>query len=256
MSDQLISSAPGDLRVGRVVNRSFTLLLGDFPKFFAATLVIWLPYALLLWFLEPALDDFAQNPQRMTLQAALTLLEYELAILALILLLAALSPAVILYGAFQRMRGRSFGVAEAFARGLSRFLPILGMMVLLLLAVLGAGLLLIFPAFIILTMWYVALPAIIVERLGPLESLRRSSFLTRGHRWKIFGIWMLILIVESIVQYVLQRLLGAGIVGAFGDFLWLVLTEAYQAVVVAVLYYDLRVAKEGIDIDRITAVFE
>ena len=105
-------------------------------------------------------------------------------------------------------------------------------------------------------MWYVALPAIVVERAGPIESLRRSSFLTRGHRSKVFGLWVLIFIVESIVGYALRRPLGAGIVGTAGRFLWLVFTAAYQAIVIAVVYYDLRVAKKGIDLDRIAAVFE
>ena len=145
-----LPSTPGDLRMGRVLSRSPAVLLGDFPKFFAVTLVIWLPYPLVLRLIEPTFTAFARDPQHLTLDAALTVLIYEFAFIALLLLLllAALRPAVILCGAFQRMRGRSFAVAESGAQGLSRFLPILGMLVVLLLAFSGAALLLIIPAFI------------------------------------------------------------------------------------------------------------
>jgi hypothetical protein len=256
LSDQLIPSAPGDLRVGRVLNRSFTLLLGDFPKFFAVTLVVWLPYPLFLWLIEPAVTALASDPQHATLEGAVTLLVYLLALIALALLLSTFGPAVILYGAFQRMRGQNFAVAESVARGLSRTLPILGMLALSLLAFLGAGLLLVIPALILMVMWFVALPVIVVERVAPIEGLRRSSFLTQGYGWKIFGIWLLIFIADTIMQQVLDRLLGDSMVGTVGGFLWLVLTEAYLAIVIAVLYYELRVAKEGIDLERIAAVFE
>lgn len=67
---------------------------------------------------------------------------------------------------------------------------------------------------------------------------------------------MLILVVQSVVQRVLQRALGSGIVGTLADGLWLALGEAYQAIVVVVLYHDLRVAKESIDLERIATVFD
>ena len=48
--------------------------------------------------------------------------------------------------------------------------------------------------------------------------------------------------------------------GAFArgiaSYLWASLFAAFQSVLVAVVYLELREAKEGIDLDRIAAVFE
>ncbi|HUH84521.1 MAG TPA: hypothetical protein VLX85_07910, partial [Stellaceae bacterium] len=195
-------------------------------------------------------------PQNADMETLIRILLLELGLLALTMALSVLGQAVILYGAFQKMRGGGFSIAQSFARGFARFLPMMGMLALTLLGAMVAGLLFVVPAVILLTMWYVALPACLIERLGPMESLTRSSFLTRGHRWKVFGIWMLVVVVQSVVQQVLQGALGSGILATAAYGLWLVLSEAYQAIVVAVLYHDLRVAKEGIDVERIAAVFE
>jgi len=50
------------------------------------------------------------------------------------------------------------------------------------------------PGLIVFTMWFVATPACVVERLGPFRSMGRSRQLTKGHRWKIFGTIVLIFV--------------------------------------------------------------
>src|SRR5207302_7500833 len=103
------------------------------------------------------------------------------------LFLGTLCQAVILHAAFQDMRGRAVNLGESLSVGLRRFLPIIGASILLSLGAAVGMLLLIVPGLILLTMWYVAIPACVVEELGPARSLGRSSELTRGNRWKIFG---------------------------------------------------------------------
>ena len=119
--------------------------------------------------------------------------------------------------------------------------------------------LLVIPAFIVATMLLVAMPACVVERLGPGKSMSRSSQLTKGHRWKIFGLWLLVMFVSGILQSVLIGL--AGVIGgpilALIVFLaWSAIFGAFYAIMVVVIYHDLRVAKEGVDTDQIAAVFD
>jgi hypothetical protein len=54
------------------------------------------------------------------------------------------------------MSGRGFAIGESLAQSLSRFLPIVGMFFIMVLAAALAAILLIFPALILLTIWYVA----------------------------------------------------------------------------------------------------
>jgi uncharacterized membrane protein len=60
---------------------------------------------------------------------------------------------------------------------------------------------------------------------------------------------------SNVIASVLTALAGP-IVGLTGQLIWTGLTAAFLGVVITVTYYDLRVIKEGVDIEQITAVFD
>ena len=103
-----------------------------------------------------------------------------------------------------------------------------------------------------------------VERTGVVESLRRSAGLTSGHRWRIFGIMIIIIIVDVGVRAALAYLeyfaiLQFGDVANLGYLIWFAISiaaTAFFAVVEAVCYHDLRVLVDGVDVDEIARVFE
>jgi heme/copper-type cytochrome/quinol oxidase subunit 2 len=106
--------------------------------------------------------------------------------------------------------------------------------------------------------------------LGPTASMGRSAELTKGYRWQIFGVYLLIMIIAAIFLGIVGALvavlfgspftaaaLGRGI--GIGTLLWLIVTAIYTAyfnIFVVMIYNDLRAAKEGIDTDQIAAVFD
>ncbi len=119
-----------------------------------------------------------------------------------------------------------------------------------------------------------ATPALVLEDLGVVGSLRRSWRLTPGLFWRTFGILLASSLLIGIVQYVLSlavqlggMLLGlalgsmtgsqsgemlAGLVTAgatvLGSLLSGVLTQPFLAAVLALLYTDARIRKEGFDL--------
>jgi hypothetical protein len=121
-----------------------------------------------------------------------------------------------------------------------------------------AFLLLVIPGFMFLSAMFVVVPACVVDRLGPIDSMGRSAGLTKGHRWRIFGLILLIFVPGAILQRILFVLaVTAGPMAlSIETFVWDSLFEAFGAVVGAVAYYNLRAVKEGIDIERIAAVFD
>jgi len=248
MTDYTPATVPtASIRVGEVFRRAFEVLLGDFGKFIALTAITWSPYLLLtLLTLSPG------DPGGGTL-ALLGLTGILWGVLTI------LGQAAILYGAVQKMRGQDFTIGASLGRGFGRFLPILGLFICLGVAV-GLGfVLLVIPGVMLAVMWYVALPACVVERRGPIESLQRSGFLTKGNRWRIFGIAVVIYIVNTVVQLVVAQVLSAiagQMISALGVFAWMSLLQAFSAITVAVAYHDLRVAREGADIEQIAAVFD
>jgi hypothetical protein len=114
------------------------------------------------------------------------------------------------------------------------------------------------PAIVIFVIWYVAVPACVIERRDAIESLSRSQELTRGHRWAIFGLLLIVAIASGIGSYLLESvamLVLGSTIAAIVSALWSVLTSAYGAVALTVVYHDLRVEKEGVDAEQIAEMF-
>jgi len=239
-------SAESDFKVGRVLNRTSSVLARNFLTFFIVTAVAYLPTLMLTKSTTDAADSGAG-------------LGPLLLGLFLAVVLSMLSQAVVLYGAFQDMRGRPVSLAESLQVGFSRFFAIVGLAIAMsVLVVLGFALLII-PGLYLLTMWFVATPACVVEQLGPSSSMRRSAELTRGHRWKIFGLTLVLIIISAVVTPVIETTLdevAGGAVALIVGLIWNGVWGAFYAISVVVTYHDLRVAKEGVDIAQIAAVFD
>ncbi|WP_458781600.1 DUF7847 domain-containing protein [Arthrobacter sp. D3-16] len=165
--------------------------------------------------------------------------------------------------------------------GLLGFLVMAAVAVGLVASMEGAGALLLIPlvpAFIAVFVWIyikllVAPAAVVIEELGALDSLRRSWALTRANWWRIFGITLVVSIMVGIIGQVVMipvslvptflggfisphggteqdvaiavavgvatAVLGA-LIGAVG--------YAFQTSVMALIYMDLRMRKDGLDI--------
>lgn len=115
-------------------------------------------------------------------------------------------------------------------------------------------------------------PALVIERLGVLAALRRTWRLTRRQFWRIFGISLLTVLIVGIagqilsipfgiVAGVLTALAGSSSWGGFGvvasNLLSSVvvgaITTPFSAAVMALLYLDQRIRKEGYDVELIAA---
>jgi len=252
MTDTSVAAAhfaTHDLRVGDVISRSGAVLSRHFLTFFIVTLIAYSPMLLIgsVQITEPI------EPSEALSQALWALLG-----VVLLMVLSTLGYAILLHASFQDMRRRPVRLAESLNVGLSRFLPLIGLAFVAGPLIVLASILLIIPGLILYTMWFVAVPACVVERRGPWTSLRRSRELTKGYRWKLFAL-ALLLIVGSFGSTLVASLLGAlagPIVGLGGQLIWSAIWAAFSAILITVTYYDLRVIKEGVDIEQITAVFD
>ena len=139
-------------------------------------------------------------------------------------------------------------------------------------------------AAIVLTIWIttkltLAIPAVVLERVGVIDALRRSWRLVQGSWWRVFGITLLAGIVVAFIGFVLQlpfsllsRLAGGGggglttifqtsgtaaavapsvlsvVIGAIGTIVAATVTRPISAGVTVLLYTDMRIRKEGLDL--------
>jgi hypothetical protein len=233
--------------IGDVFERTFSILGRNFVPFFLLSAVATLPYLAFYWIQSAA-------PLAPTRPGAAMALPFIIGFV-----LKMFTQAVILHAAFQDLRGRPISINDSFRVGFARFLPIVGLIILEGLGIVLGSILLVVPGIILMLMWYLALPACVVEQLGPVKSLSRSAELTKGHRWKILGLILVVGIAGGIVAGVLP-LLTKMILGRIGFVVVQYLVQALIAVVngiiVVVLYRNLRVAKEGLDTEQIAAVFD
>jgi hypothetical protein len=242
--------AESDLRVGSIIGRSASVLLRHFLTFFIVMEIAYLPVTLARW--------AGWAGWSVSLKGAL---------LVLLLLLATLGRAVVVHAAFQDMRRRPVRLVESLRVVLRLCLPIIGLTFvstfllllesILLLSILG--LILLIPGLILYTMWFVGLPACLVERLGPWTSLRRSRELSGGHRWSIFGLVLLVFFIPDNGSPIIAGFLFGlwGPTGSLiGNQIWSGIWGAIGGVVIAVTYHDLRVIKEGVAMEQIAAVFD
>ena len=155
--------------------------------------------------------------------------------------------------------GRPVPIDRAVSQCLGRFWAALGTSLLAGLIVGLLCLLLIVPGLMALIAIIAAFPACIIEGSGPTASLKRSRMLTKGHRWKIFGLILLIGLPSAAINFGLTRQ-SVGLVGhdlalatIYG---WTVLVGAFGAVLNAMIFVGLRTAKDGPGEERLAAVFD
>jgi hypothetical protein len=256
----------GTFRLGDVFSKSFSVFGRHFVVFVILAVIANVPYYLFGLFAAPGSTP-TFNP-------------WALLVLPVGFVCNMIATGTITYGVVQDLRGGAVSIGQAIAVAAGRFLRMIGvalsvgiLMVLMFLppiiasAALGGGFVggiatMVWAAVfycIITCMFFVAAPVCVAERAGVIASLSRSRFLTKGHRWQIFGAFILIFVLALIVVAVAAAaavvMIGAGgativtygVQGLFG---------AFGSVLAAVFYYQLRVAKEGVDLAKIASVFD
>jgi membrane-anchored glycerophosphoryl diester phosphodiesterase (GDPDase) len=112
--------------------------------------------------------------------------------------------------------------------------------------------------------WSVAVPALLAERVGPVQALRRSWRLTRGSFWRSAGILLILYLLQTVAGSVLAifafplAILVPFVPGFVRGAIVLTLTTGASALVlpifylgVVLLYFDLRIRREDFDLDQL-----
>ncbi|MGW8530088.1 glycerophosphoryl diester phosphodiesterase membrane domain-containing protein [Nocardiopsis sp. NPDC055824] len=114
---------------------------------------------------------------------------------------------------------------------------------------------------------YYAMPMIVLERLGPGQAMARSWRLSQGQWWRTCGYWLLTLVIVLLVGSILNMPFGIA-AGVFtfidatatwtvvasaaltyvGTVLVYAVTQPFSAGVTTLLYVDLRMRREGLDL--------
>ena len=155
--------------------------------------------------------------------------------------------------------GEKPGFAACLRAGLALILPMIGLTILAALGVGLAFLLLIVPGIMLWVAWSVAVPAYVQERIGITDSLGRSRALTKGARWKIFGLFLIYWIVISLLGVPLGILIAALHLPPYLAVVFTAILNIIGSMVIvtvqATIYVELRDVKEGVSPKELEAIF-
>lgn len=201
-----------------------------------------------------------------------------------LLALAFLAQAALVRATIEDLNSKRPTIGDCIQIALRSFFPTLGIGLVIILALVLAMLVIgviamVIPfvggiialvALIPVAMWLisisVAVPVVVQERPGVFAAISRSRTLTKGSRWRMFFLFLIIGIVAIALQVVFTLLFQAAvlsggittrgiIVGAVGSSLLSTIFSAVISVAIAVTYVELRRIKEGTGVDELAEIF-
>ncbi|MCL2464242.1 MAG: hypothetical protein FWF28_04140 [Micrococcales bacterium] len=103
-------------------------------------------------------------------------------------------------------------------------------------------------------------PALMLEGKGFWATVARAWRLTRGSFWRLFGIWLLAAVIMGFISGVIAvpftliaglvaSGLGATVITSIGNIISMTAATTYTSAVLALLYIDVRMRREGLDIE-------
>jgi ABC-type multidrug transport system fused ATPase/permease subunit len=222
------------LDVGRVFERIFEIYRDQFTLLIPAALIVFVPVALLSGLISAG----TPGPIELLIVAAIsTIATYWF-------------QGMVVEAAQDILDGRRDHTIGSLVRSVTPvILPLIVAGILAGIAV-GIGLLLlIVPGLFLLTIWAVVAPVVVLERKGAFDAFGRSRELVRGHGWQVFGVIVVLFLLQFIVTAVIQAIAN-GVSDSFAayamsDLIVRLLVAPLSALAAAVLYFELRGRKEG-----------
>jgi hypothetical protein len=139
---------------------------------------------------------------------------------------------------------RDHTLGSLFASVTPVLLPLIGAGILAGIGVAIGFILIIVPGLFLLTIWAVVAPSIVAERKGVFEAFGRSRELVKGHGWQVFGVivvlFLLQLVVGGIIQAIFRSASDSFASFAIADLVVRVLIGPLAALAAAVMFFELK----------------
>jgi hypothetical protein len=265
--------------VGELLDETFKLYRRHFTVIAGVAIVIILPNLILslisgsyranpITYLQDVLQNINNPDQLSTIQARqsqytnspLYLLSFPIAAL-----LVPFSVGALYRAATSLAAGNLETLGSVLAGTARRYFAVWGIVILGALVAVGMIAIVTIPVVLwVLIRWSVAIPALFAEGIGPVKALGRSWNLVRDNWWRTLGILIIVTIMVSLIQTALATLFGGAaalVPGLNGDIRAGIVTTvstlvdalvgAIQPIAITLLYLDLRVRKEGLDLDQL-----
>jgi hypothetical protein len=180
------------------------------------------------------------------------------------LLLSPITSGTLYRAAATLTLGRPESIQSALLGTLRRYFGVLGQTLIFYLVAASMVFVITIPVVIwVLGRWITRLPSLFAEELGPFAALGRSWALVRDNWWRSVGVFLVLIILQSVAGFAIGAALGViAVVIPASDALRSSVTNALStlggafvqpivAIGLTLLYFDLRVRKEGLDLEQL-----
>jgi hypothetical protein len=250
------------LSVGEVLDASFKIVRQSFGTLAGCVLVVALPLNIINTLIASSTRDNAFNLKNGTTSdvSTGTALAGVLLTTTLGLVLTTLATAACFRAVSGVYLGEKPTVGGSLQFAAGRVLPLIVLALLYGLGLIPAFILLVIPGIWLSVAWSLSYPALLSEGLRPAEALGRSFKLVQGRWWATFGALLVMYVIVAVISAILGAILGGVLISSSDSeavaavFYTLVntlsslVTLPLLAAVLTVLYFDLRVRKEGFDL--------
>jgi len=245
------------MTTGALLDRAFRLYTNNFSLMLGITAVAYVPFYLIMLLLESGLGITAQAPGG-GLSTALFYIAFFLLWASVAFPIAGGAAT---YAISERYLGNDVTIGEALRRGLGSFWPLsLAEMTATIRMMLGFFLLIV-PGILWMLSYSLIVPAILVEGQKAMPSLRRSRDLVKGYRGKVFCVLMVIILLELILGAGIGMISswlfnpgsrGGALLGSAINNLASIFMTPLLIIATILLYYDMRIRKEGFDLEMLS----
>jgi len=245
------------MTTGVLLDRAFRLYTSNFSLMLGITAAAYVPFYLIMVIIESRVGVNVQAPS-----GGLSTLLFQIVFMILWASIAfPIAGGAATYAISERYLGNEVTIGEALRLALSRFWTLSIAQITATIRVMFGFLLLVVPGILWMLSYTLIVPAVLIEGQNATPSLRRSRDLVKGHRGKVFCVMFIINLLQGILALGVSMVSGmifnsdsaggAVLNSAMNNLLSIFLTPL-GIVATILLYYDMRIRKEGFDLEMLS----
>ncbi|MBN2535268.1 MAG: hypothetical protein JXB88_20480 [Spirochaetales bacterium] len=246
------------LSFGETLDRAFNMYIDNFITLFLICMVIRIPFIFFTGNMtNQAIDaQFSENYVPLIVSSMLMVI--------VSFVLSAIETGLIVNFIAHKYLGKEINTGDFFNKIKSSLLPLIGLSLLVGLCVILGTIALVIPGIIISFGLILSTQVLVIEKKGIIESMKRSWALTKGKKFKIFLMLLIVGIIIGILNqlsnYIMEILiksigLGGVWIGAFISFFFSAVTSPFQSCIIVLIYFNSRIENEGFALEHLADQF-
>lgn len=252
-----MNSTLGPRTLGGILEETFKIYRSNFSRLLAIVAIVQVTMAILVYV---SMSQFTITQEE--IGSVTSFIPMGIIILAYSIVAVPLMVGALIHAVSEQYLRQTIDIGRAYRFAWGRLGALIGAMILVALVILGIPITLTFigealrvgPIVMVagfciliyfLVRWAFIWQAALLEGLSPIAALSRSSALVKKNWWPVLGIMLLLFIITAVISAIL------GIIPVLGNTIGGILSTPIVTIGSTLLYYDLRVRKDGYSLESL-----